>query len=139
MRTALIAPLLLLVACGGTPDDDDVPTVNLASNGVPIAPDPEHRPDAKGPGTALGLTQLQLEQAQLLDPAGARLGEVEKVELDGQGYVRALRIQLDDSIAIGRVVRIGLDGLAPVRGGGRWNLRTTTPRDRLGALPPVVT
>jgi len=137
MRTALIAPLLL-AACGGTPDEDDVPAFNLASNGVPVAADADRRPDARGPGTALGLTQLQLEQAQLVDPAGARLGEVEKVELDGRGDVRALRIELDDSIAVARVVRIGLDGLSPVRTGPRWDLRTAAARDRLAALPPAL-
>ncbi|HEX8553731.1 MAG TPA: hypothetical protein VF695_03400, partial [Sphingomonas sp.] len=70
MRPALPMMLLAtLAACSG-PDEPATPPppTNIADNGVPIAPSPtppRRRPDATGPGTALGLTYLQLEDADL--------------------------------------------------------------------------
>jgi hypothetical protein len=137
MRAAFIFVLLMLVACSAADEPETAPPpTNIADNGLPVVPTPtpaRRRPDATGPGTAMGLTYLQLEDADLVDASGATLGEVERIDADAAGTITALIVELTD----GRMVRLGLAGLSITPDGDDWNLRTTqTPAD-LAALPAV--
>lgn len=139
MRILPMAAVLLITACAGEPADEDVPAVNLASNGMPVAPTPRPAPDATGPGTALGLTYLQLEDADVLDAQGRELAEVHEIDADYAGTISGLRVKLKGGPTPGRMVRIGLNGLRVVPDGDEWDLATTATVDDLAILPTATT
>jgi len=136
MRPALLLPLALLAACGGDPAQPAAAT-NIADNGVPTMPKPRPRPNATGPGTALGLTYLQLEDADLVDAAGREIAEVERIDADRAGTIGGLVVELKGSPADGKMVRVPITGLTIVPDGDDWDLRTDATGAELAALPPV--
>ena len=137
MRTPILLPLLALAlaACGGDPEP--APAVNLADNGAPVAavPTPRPSPNATGPGTALGLTYLELEDADLVDASGRELAEVERIEADAAGSITGLVVELEGPPADGKMVRIPITGLSIVADGDGYDLRTDRTGDQLAALP----
>lgn len=85
---------------------------------------------------ALGLTERQLLDAELVAPDGAELGDVEQVRRDAAGVVTGLLVEIEDSEP-DRYVEVPLDGLSVTEGGvlSDANLRTDmTPQD-LAAMP----
>jgi hypothetical protein len=131
-----VFPLVLALGLAGCADEAP-PAVNLADNGAPVMPAPRRTPDATGPGTALGLTYLELEDADLLDARGVEVAEVHEIDADAAGTVSGLRVKLKGPPTPGRTVRIGLEGLTRVPDGDEWDLRTTMTGDQLAALPTV--
>jgi hypothetical protein len=131
MRLLLLA-LLVLPACSR---EEPAAAVNIADNGLPTRPTPRPSPDATGPGTALGLTYLQLEDADILGPDSTELAEVHEIDADYAGRISGLRVKLKGSPTPGRMVRVAIDGLVPVPDGDEWDLRTPSTGDQLAALP----
>lgn len=139
-------PLLMLAglsACGGDDTVEQVPAdTEIAENGVAVAPPAamtgdRKAPTATGKGTAFGLTSDQLDDTELVDAAGAKLGEVETVETDAQGNTNALIVEIE-GVSPDRRVRLPLTGLAAVANGDDWNLRSPDlTRERLIAMPEV--
>lgn len=145
MRQFTLSVLLLagLSACGGDDSAEQVPAgTEIADNGVAVAPpatmtDNRVAPTATGAGTAFGLTGDQLDDADLVNATGARLGEVETVETDAQGNANALIVEIE-GVSPDRRVRLPLTGLTAVANGDDWNLRSPDlTRERLVAMPDV--
>jgi hypothetical protein len=84
---------------------------------------------------ALGLSEAQLIDADLIGPDGNELGEVVQVLRDREDKVDRLLVELD---GVGdRYVHVPILGLKPVVNGDDTNLQTTLTRARLDALPEV--
>ena len=82
----------------------------------------------------LGMSDMQLIDADLITPDGTELGDVEAVHRDAAGAVDGLYVELEDTDP-DRFVLIGLDGLKSVRDGSGWNVITTMTEDELAKLP----
>jgi len=133
IRFLALVPLVALAACGRDPAPP--PATNIADNGVPVQPTPRPSPDATGPGTALGLTYLELEDADLIDASGRERAEVERIDADRAGTIGGLVVELKGPPADGRMVRIPITGLSIVPDGDGYDLRTQMTGDQLAALP----
>ncbi|MFV0623874.1 hypothetical protein ACBY01_07680 [Sphingomonas sp. ac-8] len=111
----------------------------ITDNGVVEAPpigSAPTIPTATGVGTAFGLTTQQLQDADLLDGANAKLGEVERVTTDAQKNVNGLVVEIEAEPD--REVLLPLTGLEPVAVGDHWHLRAQNlTREQLLTLPKV--
>ncbi|CAN7429788.1 hypothetical protein LJR164_002755 [Phenylobacterium sp. LjRoot164] len=91
---------------------------------------------APGP---LGLTAEQLDDADLLDPQGREIGEVENVMLGPKGDVVAVVVEIDQrSPKPDRRVQVELASLQAVpdpTDPGEFNVQSSLTRDQLLALP----
>lgn len=91
---------------------------------------------APGP---LGLTAEQLDDADLIDPQGREIGEVENLMLGANGYVVGLIIEIDQrSPKPDRRVQIPLADARAVpdpTNPGAFNVQTRQTREQLLALP----
>lgn len=132
--TRLFGATLIAAVLAGCSDGVPAPA-QVAANGAAMMPAPPASvpPTATGKGTALGLTVAQLEEAELVDAAGRALGAVDRVEIDSDGEVAGLIVELDGD----RLVRVPLEGLTTVQDGGGWNVRTITRRADVIASPMV--
>ncbi len=83
---------------------------------------------------ALGLTERQLLDADLLATDGTELGDVEQVRRDASGAVTGLLIEIEDSNP-DRFVLIPLDGLTTRPDGNDIDLVTAMTAAELAALP----
>ena len=85
---------------------------------------------------ALGLTERQLLDAELVAPDGTELGDVEQVRRDAAGAVTGLLVEIEDSEP-DRYVEVPLDGLSVTEGGvlSDANLRTDMTAQDLAAMP----
>ena len=85
---------------------------------------------------ALGLTERQLLDADLLSQDGTELGDVELVRRNASGEVSALLIEIEDSDP-DRYVEIPLSGLTATEGGvfGDTDLQTDMTAQDLAAMP----
>lgn len=85
---------------------------------------------------ALGLTERQLLDADLVVADGTELGDVEQVRRDASGNVRGLLIEIEDSDP-DRYVEVLVDGLSVKEGSlvGDRDLQTTMTAQDLAALP----
>jgi len=85
---------------------------------------------------ALGLTESQLLDAELVAPDGTELGDVEQVRRDAAGAVTGLLVEIEDSEP-DRYVEVPLDGLSVTEGGvlSDANLRTDMTAQDLAAMP----
>lgn len=83
---------------------------------------------------ALGMSEAQLIEADLVDPGRAELGSVEGVVRNAAGDVDRLLIEIEDSNA-DRFVQIPVEGLTTVVIGDDTDLSTTMTRAELAALP----
>lgn len=91
---------------------------------------------AGGEIAALGLTERQLLDADLLTRDGTELGDVEQVRRNASGEVSTLLIEIEDSDP-DRYVEVPLTGLTPTEGGifGDTDLQSDMTAQDLAALP----
>lgn len=85
---------------------------------------------------ALGLTEAQLLDADLVGADGKDLGDVEQVLRDPDNKVDRLLVELD-GIGPDRYVHVPLTGLKAVVNGGDADLVTPLTKADLAALPEV--
>lgn len=84
---------------------------------------------------ALGMTEAQLLDADLLDPSNRELGEVEGVVRGGpNNAVDHLLVELEGSNPE-RIVQVPIAGLAAVERGADTDVSTTLTSAQLAALP----
>ena len=83
---------------------------------------------------ALGLTEAQLLEADLVAAEGTDLGDVEQVRRDAAGAVTGLMVSLDDTDP-DRYVVVELAGLITRVDGDDTDLQTTMTAADLAALP----
>lgn len=85
---------------------------------------------------ALGLTERQLLDADLVGEDGTELGDVEQVRRDSSGAVTALLVEIEDSNP-DRYVELPVTGLSATEGGilQDTDLRTSMTAQDLAALP----
>ena len=82
---------------------------------VCLAPSLAAAQPAPAKPVALGLTRLQLEDADLVDLNGREIGEVERLVIDRNGAVVGLLVEIDQNDPKpDHIVRIPLTGLAAV-------------------------
>ena len=86
---------------------------------------------------ALGLTEAQLLDAELVTADGTDLGDVERVSRDASGVVTELLIEVEDSDP-DRYVVIPIEGLTVRGAGDDADLQTTMTMQDLVALPDAV-
>lgn len=91
---------------------------------------------APGP---LGLTAEQLDDADLIDPQGRKIGEVENLMLGPKGDVVGLVVEIDQRTPkADRRVQVELSSLRAVpdpTDPGEFNVQTSQTREQLLALP----
>lgn len=83
---------------------------------------------------ALGLTEAQLLEADLVAADGTDLGDVEQVRRDSAGAVEGLLVEVEDSNP-DRYVVVPIDGLTPKTMGDDVDLSTTMTAAQLADLP----
>ena len=83
---------------------------------------------------ALGLTEAQLIEADLVTADGTDLGDVEQVRRGADGMVEGLLVSIEDSDP-DRYVVVPLAGLTTRLRGGDTDLQTTMIAQDLAALP----
>lgn len=122
----------LLAACSQPPAKPD--RTPEASPDAASAPTMAGAPAAAPGAMALGLTVAQLEDADLITPAGVDLGDVQRVDVDASGAVTGLIIEPAGEGGP-HWVRIPLDGLTPRKEGEAYDLVSTMTLAQLKALP----
>ena len=125
----------LLAACSQPPAKPD--KTPEASPDAASAPTMAGAPAAAPGAMALGLTVAQLEDADLITPAGVDLGDVQRVDVDASGVVTGLIIEPAGEGGP-HWVRIPLDGLTPRKEGDAYDLVSTMTLAQLKALPAWV-
>lgn len=85
---------------------------------------------------ALGLTERQLLDADIIDPNGTEIGDIEGIVRNPDGTVNQLLVEIEDT-SPDRYVHMSLEGLEAVRVGNDRHVRTRMTRDQLMALPEV--
>lgn len=85
---------------------------------------------------ALGLTERQLLDADLVDASGNDLGDIEGVVREGGGEVTHLLVEIENT-SPDRYVHVPIEGLEPFDNRGDRDVRTSMTRDQLLALPEV--
>lgn len=83
---------------------------------------------------ALGLTEAQLLEADLVMADGTDLGDVEQVRRDPAGVVDGLLVEIEDSNP-DRYVVVPVEGLSTLAAGDDMDLSTTMTAAELEALP----
>ena len=83
---------------------------------------------------AMGLTERQLLDADLVTADGTELGDVEQVRRDGGGAVTGLLIEIEDSNP-DRYVVVPLEGLTARGSGNDADIQTTMTAQDLAGLP----
>lgn len=129
MKKTLIAfacTATLLSACGDGPDDAAEDRVEDAAEASAAAAGPVE--------AALGLTEAQLIDAELIGANDVELGDVQSVLRAGDGSVDRLLVEIEDSDP-DRFVEVPVAGLAPVTHGDDTDLSTTMTAADLAALP----
>ncbi len=122
----IAAPLGLLAACSDKNEAAEEKLEKAAETSATIA----------GPvPAALGLSEAQLLDADLVDVDGKELGEVAQVIRDSDQKVDRLLVELEGPGD--RYVHVPILGLKPVVKGSDTDLQTTMTKARLDALPEV--
>ena len=83
---------------------------------------------------ALGLTERQLLDAEILAADGTELGDVEAVTKDADGNATELLIEVEDSDP-DRYVTIPIDGLTVTTRGNDTDLSSEMTMEHIGSLP----
>jgi hypothetical protein len=135
-RYLFLALLTLPIAACDKAPSQPAPAATTAVVPAAAAATPMAANAANAQNVALGLTEVQLRDADLIDVNGVDLGDVEYVERASDGTITGLVIEVDNTDP-DRFVLISLDGLEPVRRGDDVDLRTTITREELMALPEV--
>ena len=134
MRTLAFAavPLsaLLLAACSDSPAEQEEERMEDR-----IEAEADASAAAAGSEVAaLGLTEAQLLDADLVTATGEDLGDVEQVRRDTAGAVTGLVVELDDTDP-DRWVTVPMDGLSTRIDGDDTDIQTTMTAADLAALP----
>lgn len=124
---SVLAGAMLVAACNDAGDRaedrvEDAAEASAATAGTTIA--------------ALGLSERQLLDADIVDGAGVELGDVTAVLRDGSGKVDRLLVEIEDSDP-DKYVHVPVAGLKSVQNGSDWDLATTMTRQQMAALPGV--
>jgi len=128
MRALILiaAPLGLLAACSDKNEAAEEKLEKAAETSATVA----------GPvPAALGLSEAQLLDADLVDANGKELGEVAQVLRDSDQKVDRLLVELEGPGD--RYVHVPILGLKPVVKGSNTDLQTTMTKAALDALPEV--
>ncbi len=133
-RTALaIAPLaaLALAACESEAEQQ----ADMAEDQIEMQAE-QSAAEAGDEIAALGLTERQLLDADLVAADGTELGDVEQVRRDAAGVVTGLLVEVEDSEP-DRYVEIALDGLSVTEGNmlSDANLQTDMTAQDLAGMP----
>jgi hypothetical protein len=83
---------------------------------------------------ALGMTETELLDADLVTADGTDLGDVEQVRRSADGTVEGVLVSIEDSDPE-RIVLVTLDGLTSRPDGDDTDLQTTMTAEDLAALP----
>jgi hypothetical protein len=83
---------------------------------------------------ALGMTEAQLLDADLVTPTGEDLGDVEQVRRGADGMVEGLVVELDDTDP-DRWVMVPIAGLTARADGNDMDVQTSMTAAELAALP----
>lgn len=127
--------LASLAACGSDATSEDQATEAQLDR---IEDQAEQSAAAAGNAeAALGLSEAQLLDADLISADGTELGDVERVSRDASGAVTALLIEIEDSDP-DRYVIIPIDGLTVRGAGDDVDLQTSMTMQDLAALPDAV-
>ena len=122
----------LLASCSQPPAKPD--KTPEASPDAASAPTMAGAPAAAPGAMALGLTVAQLEDADLITPAGVDLGDVQRVDMDAAGVITGLIIEPEGEGGP-HWVRVSLEGLTPRKEGDAYDLVSTMTLAQLKALP----
>lgn len=93
-------------------------------------------PEANLPIVALGLTELQILDADLVNPAGQETGDVKVLVRGADGKPTGILVEVDGP-GPDRYVELPFDGLKATRDGTGWNIVSLLSRDELAKLPAV--
>lgn len=122
---ALFGSAALLAACNSAQERaedqrEDAAEASAAASGSAIA--------------ALGLTEAQLLEADLVDASNRELGDIEGVVRGSGGQVERLLVELEGATPA-RIVQVPVADLKPVKQGTDTDLSTTLTAEQLAALP----
>jgi hypothetical protein len=126
LACATIPAALALAGCNESNDAED--RVEEAAEASAAAAGPTE--------AALGMSEQQLLDADLIDAAGQELGDVQSIIRGADGRVDRLLIEIEDSDP-DRYVHVPIAGLTPSQSGGDWKLATTMTKQQLAAMPMV--
>lgn len=128
---AAVASLCLLAGCESAAEKQ----VDAAEDRIEQQADASAA--AAGPAlAALGLTETQLLDADLVSADGTDLGDVQQVRRSAGGDVEGLLIEIENSDP-DRYVMIPLGGLATRKKGDDIDLQTSLTADDLNKMPAV--
>jgi len=122
---ALAGSAVLLAACDD-PADESEDRIEAAAEASAA--------EAGSEPVALGLSEAQLLEADLIGPNRVELGSVEGVLRNSAGEVDRLLIEIEDSNP-DRFVAVPVAGLTTVAAGDDTDLTTSMTREQLAALP----
>ena len=133
MRLAHLSALPMLALALAACDSEAEREADATEDGI------EQQADASaaaagGAIAALGLTETQLLDADLVAADGTDLGDVEQVRRDASGAVSGLLVEVEDSNP-DRYVVVPLTGLTTVVRGDDTDLQATMTAADLAALP----
>ena len=125
-----------LAACGSDADPATEQAAERMENRVELQADQNEVAAAQTPTAqvALGMTELQLMDADLVAADGTDLGDVELVRRDAGGTVTGLLVEVDDADP-DRWVVVPIDGLTARPDGDDMDVQTTMTAADLAALP----
>ncbi|MDG5750281.1 PRC-barrel domain containing protein [Qipengyuania sp. XHP0211] len=121
----LLGSALLLSACN---DQEDQVEDRIEEQAEQSAQESGDTP------VALGLTERQLLDAEILAADGTELGDVEAVTKDADGNATELLIEVEDSDP-DRYVAIPIDGLTVTTRGNDTDLSSEMTMEDIGSLP----
>lgn len=139
MRTFALPLLALgLIACGNqeAPSSDTTDLTNGTSASATSASGGVAPGSSTDAVVALGMTEDQLRDADLVGADGQELGDVEAVVAAADGTITHLLVEIEDS-SPDRYVNVPVEGLEAFDNRGDRDIRTTMTRDQLMALPEV--
>lgn len=122
------AVALMAAACSDNTQEPAAPPADAANTTMTDPMAPTTAPATTG-GMTLGMTNQQLEDADIVSADGTDLGDVDRVITDASGAVTGLAVRLDGRD--GHVV-VPVDGLTPTADG---DVQTTMTAEALAALP----
>jgi hypothetical protein len=126
LHIALVYPALMLSACGESRQDAREDRVEEAAEASAAA--------AGTAEAALGLTEAQLLDAELVGPGNVELGDVTSLVRGRDGKVEWLIIEVEDSDP-DRFVQVPVQRLTVFTRGDETDLATTISAEELDALP----
>lgn len=128
--TSLAAACTLIAACGETPAEQKA---DRMEDQVEMEAD-QNAYAASNEEAALGMTEEELLNADLVTADGTDLGDIEAVRRDAAGAVIGLVIELEDTDP-DRWVEVPMDGLTARPDGDDMDVQTGMSAEDLSALP----